>query len=252
MTPFFSQEANATATTVSADGSIVWDAYSTLDKSGTIYTYPDSKGIFADQLEKPVKQFIINNGIVYWDQIFSDHTEIFARPADFSKNTERVVYSDYVIDRFAVIGDCLFLGGTYDLIRHCSLTDPGAVVYRAPEELHLLNNFSNDDYVYFRSINEGILRVSAESSAQPELVTSYIDRDVIVADDGTLYYIDGDSGGAPACTTNWGLYKTEPSSPEVRIPLILPPMACPGSLIVDADALYWVNYDDSTLMKLAR
>lgn len=250
---FVTQEANTTTATASADGSIYWDAYDSADERGTIYHYPDSSAYFAEQLEKPTKHIVINNGLVYWDQIFNDHTEIFAKPTDSSEIAALVVYSDYVIDSFTVARDCLYVDGVNHLIRYCTPTDTGTILYSAPSGLYIQDTPSESNYVYFRSIGEGIFRISTEpSSAQPELVTSVVSTDVVVAEDGTLYYIDGDSGGAPACTTNWGIYKLDPLSPNTPVTLIPPPMACPGSLKVDTDALYWINYDASALMKLAR
>lgn len=106
--------------------------------------------------------------------------------------------------------------------------------------------------LYFGVTDRGVMRLPLTGTAQATEVIAGAEVRGPVVDGNVLYYVDGDTGGAPACTTNWGLYRASKTPGGTRTELIPPPMDCPLSLAFDSEALYWINGTTGTIVKLAK
>ena len=78
-------------------------------------------------------------------------------------------------------------------------------------------------------------------------------RPQIAVDDDFAYYFEQTlSIGAPACTDGFTLFRVSKSGASTPTVLVPPPQNCPTDLCVDDEALYWVNSETGTIMKLAK
>ena len=157
---------------------------------------------------------------------------------------------------FAVAGDCVyfrtFVNSVYGLQQSCGGATP-TVRFSSTTNIIISNHDAADStMLYFATEDQGILRLPLTGSAQATNVTTGIDSRGPVVDGSSLYYIDGDTGGAPACTTNWGIYQVAKQPGSQRVTLLAPPLDCPGSIASDANAIYWAYYTTGTIMMMAK
>ena len=157
---------------------------------------------------------------------------------------------------FAVVNDCIYFRTFVSSVYYVAQSCGGAAStnrFSSTTSIVLSNHDAADSTMLYYGVREqGLMRLPLTGSAQATKVISGTDVRYAVVDGNSLYYIDGDAGGAPACTTNWGIYQTSKQPSTERVTLLAPPLDCPGSLATDATAIYWLYQTTGTVMMMAK
>lgn len=202
-----------------------------------------------------VDSVVSDDEFVYWnDRGVGTGTTFHREPLGSTGSAITIGSDPNAASSIAVGAGCLYVRvGINSLTRLC----PGANavgVFSTTTSLSLSPQQSSDaTMLYFGVLERGLLRLTLTTGA-PQATDVIAGTDVrsAVVDGDSLYYVDGDTGGAPACTNNWGLYRTAKTPGGVRVELLPPPMDCPRSLVTDSEAIYWINFDTGVIMKLAK
>lgn len=246
---------------VLADGQLFWGA-GTANSKGAVASKaiqrsnPDgtSRVAFAP-ITNTVDQVALSGNSIYWNERSTGVA--FFRKA-IAANGDGVPAGTHTNNSniFTVVGDCVyfrtFVNSVYALAQSCA---GATAINRFSSTTNILpssHDAADATMLYFAVEEQGLLRLPLTGTAQATKVITGIETRGPVVDGNSLYYVDGDTGGAPACTTNWGIYQTgkQPGSP--RVTLLPPPLECPGSLATDADAIYWIYQTTGTIMKMAK
>lgn len=157
---------------------------------------------------------------------------------------------------FSVAGNCVyfrtFVNSVYGLSESCA---GATAVGRYSSTTNIIlsaHDAADSTMLYFGVRGSGIYRLPITQSAQATRVIVGIESKYPIVDGNQLYYIDGDTGGAPACTTNWGIYRTNKQPDSERVTLLAPPLNCPDSLTTDDKAIYWLYLTTGAVMKMAK
>jgi hypothetical protein len=210
---------------------------------------------FADAPDN-VDQVSMSNGVLFWNQRGSSGPMAFLKKALASNALPTPVVSDADgIGAFATVGDCLFYQArstSYLLRQSCpNQTIPDR--FSSTEAFVLSASLAADSTnLYFGVDGRGVMRLPTSGTAMATLLVAGREfRDVIWSDE-QIYYIEGDTEGHPACTTNWNVYRVDATPGATPVPLVPPPLDCPGSLTADAAAIYWINSDSGSIYLLAK
>jgi hypothetical protein len=206
--------------------------------------------------QNSVDSVVISDGVVYWnDRSVGAGTAFFSKPVGGTGGANPLGTDPGGVNMLTAAGGCLYYrAGTsvQSIVRLC----PGSTGMGRFSSSTFLNfgrhNVADATMLYFGVEDRGVLRLPLTGTSQATDVVSGTDVRAPVVDGSFLYYIDGDTGGAPACTTNWYLYRVGKTPGSTRTELVPPPQDCPGSLAFDSEALYWINQQTGTIMKLAK
>lgn len=181
--------------------------------------------------------------IAYWAEYIGTSFTFFSKAVTGTSAPSPVVSNVSSGGGFTWAGNCLYYTpGNTSLSRVCGnptgvFTGSVSLGQHAPSDASM---------IYFGATGQGLMRLSLTASQPASLVTAGTDVRSPLVDGNFIYFIDGDTGGAPACTTNWSIGRSGKTPGSTRITLVAPPLDCPAYLIDDGEALYWM---ERTLIK---
>ena len=203
---------------------------------------------------KTVRGPVTADGIVYWaDQESGVGANFYSEPVGSTGSATLLGSTTSWVSSFTTAGGCLhYAPDAKSITRLCPGTS-GIGRFSTTSTLYFNPQQSSDaTMLYFGVTNRGLLRLPLSGNTAATDVIAGTEVGFPIVDGSELYYIDGSTGGAPACTTNWGLYRTTKTPGGTRVVLIPPPMECPFSLVTDSEAIYWINGNTGTIAKMAK
>lgn len=207
-----------------------------------------------ESVAETVDSVVIANGVVYWnDREVGIGTKFYSKPVGGTGSATLLGSTTGAVNSITAAGGCLYYPVDYKSITRLCPGQTGLGVFSTSTSLGFGAQQSSDaNMLYFNVSKRGLLRLPLTGTAAATDIIAGTDPGYPIVDGNVLYYVDGDSGGAPACTSNWGLYSTTKTPGGARVVLIPPPMECPSSLVSDSEAIYWINSNTGTIAKLAK
>lgn len=205
-------------------------------------------------IAQTVDHVALSNGAVYWNER-NTSVAFFKKSLNGGSVTPAGTHSNNS-NMFAVAGDCVyfrtFVSSVYGLSESCGGATPVGRYSSSTNIILSAHDAADGTMLYFGVRGQGIYRLPITASTQATKVITGIESKYPIVDGNQLYYIDGDTGGAPACTTNWGIYRTSKQPDSERVTLLPPPLSCPDSLVTDDKAMYWLYLTTGAVMKMAK
>ena len=203
---------------------------------------------------KTIDNLVIADGIVCWnDRDLGVATKYYSKPVGGSGSATLLGSTTSPGTNITAAGGCLYYSPDGKSITRLCPGTTGIGVFSTTSSVGFSPQQSSDaTMLYFGVTQRGVVRLPLTGTTAATDVIAGTDVRSLIVDGSVLYYIDGSTGGAPACTTNWGLYRTTKTPGGARVELIPPPMECPYSLVTDSEALYWMNGNTGTIVKMAK